>query len=262
MSTQGSRQSLLERQLQESLEDLLASRDELSRRNAELEAAQQLQRELVHFIVHDLKGPLTAVTANAEWVYEQLGGQPPALLEAMEDVLHGATRLRGMIGDLLLVSQLEHGTFPLVKARVDIDELVRKSIKQVRREAEQKEVTLVQSTELGGTADADPTLIDRVLSNLLDNSLRFTPPGGRIAVQVSAHRGLELRVANSGPAIPLAERARIFEKFARGEAGDRHLNAGLGLYFCRRAIEAHGGQIALEDYEDYPTCFHVSVPAA
>lgn len=255
MSAQGREKRLLERRLQESLEDL-------SRRNAELETAQQLQRELVHFIVHDLKGPLTAVTANAEWVYEQLAGQPASLLEAMEDVLHGATRLRGMVGDLLLISQLEHGTFPLVRERVDIVALVRRSIKQVRREAEQKDVTLVQSTELGGTAEADPTLLDRVLSNLLDNSLRFTPRGGRIAVQVSLERGLELRVANSGPAIPVADRARIFEKFARAEAGDRHLNAGLGLYFCRRAIEAHGGRIAVEDFEDYPTCFRVSVPAA
>lgn len=262
MSNQGSGNSLLERRLQESLEDLVASRDELSRRNAELEQAQQLQRELVHFIVHDLKGPLTAVTANAEWVYEQLGGQPPALLEAMEDVLHGATRLRGMIGDLLLISQLEHGTFPLVRERVDITELVRRSVSQVRREAEQKDVTLVQSTELGGHADADPTLLDRVLSNLLENSLRFTPPGGRIAVAVSYQRGLELRVANSGPAIPQADRSRIFEKFARGTSSDPHMHAGLGLYFCRRAIEAHGGRINIEDFEDYPTCFRVSVPAA
>ena len=180
----------------------------------------------------------------------------------MEDVLHGATRLRGMIGDLLLVSQLEHGTFPLVRERVDIVQLVRRSVSQVRREAEQKEVTLVQSTELGGHAEADPTLLDRVLSNLLENSLRFTPPGGRIAIAVSSEWGLELRVANSGPAIPEAYRARIFEKFARGGGGDPHLNAGLGLYFCRRAIEAHGGRIAVEDFEDYPTCFHVSVPAA
>jgi signal transduction histidine kinase len=68
----------------------------------ELEEARQLQRELMDFIIHDLKGPLTGLTANAEWVYEQLAGQPLALLQALEDVLQGATRLRTMIGDLVI----------------------------------------------------------------------------------------------------------------------------------------------------------------
>ncbi len=239
-----------------------ASREELLERISSLEEAQQLQRELMDFIVHDLKGPLTGLTANAEWVYEQLAGQPVALLQAVEDVLQGATRLRSMIGDLLLVSQLEQGSFPLVRERVDLNELVQSSMNLVRREADQKDVTLLQSTELGAAAHADPTLLLRVLSNLLDNSLRFTPPGGRITVAVSSGRGLDLRVANSGPAIPLAERARIFEKFARGDSSEPHMHTGLGLYFCRRAVEAHGGRIAVEDYEDYPTCFRVQVPAA
>src|SRR4051812_39485087 len=96
-----------------------ASREQLRARVAELEEARQLQRELMDFVIHDLKGPLTSLTANAEWVYEQLVGQPAARLEALEDVLQGATRLRSMIGDLLLISQLEQGSFPLVRQRVD-----------------------------------------------------------------------------------------------------------------------------------------------
>lgn len=239
-----------------------ATRDELRLRTAELEEAQRLQRELMDFIVHDLKGPLTGLTANAEWVYEQLAGQPEALLQAIEDVLHDATRLRSMIGDLLLVSQLEQAAFPLVRERIDLTQLVQKSVDRVRREADRKDVTLLQSTELGSTAHADPSLLQRVLSNLLDNSLRFTPTGGRISVAASGTRGLDLRVANSGPPIPLAQRTRIFEKFVRGDGSERHLNNGLGLYFCRCAVEAHGGRIAVEDHEDFSTCFRIQVPAA
>jgi signal transduction histidine kinase len=161
-----------------------------------------------------------------------------------------------------LVSQLEQAAFPLVRERIDLTQLVQSSVDRVRSEADRKDVTLMQSTELGSTAHADPSLLQRVLSNLLDNSLRFTPTGGRISVAASGARGLDLSVSNSGPPIPPAERTRIFEKFVRGDGSQRHLNTGLGLYFCRCAVEAHGGRIAVEDHADFSTCFRIQVPAA
>ena len=117
---------------------------------------------------------------------------------------------------------------------------------------------------------ADRTLLQRVLENILDNAFRHTPRHGRIAITARPRRGVEIVVSNDGPPIPLLERRRIFEKFQApggqeevgvgAGLGARAGNAGLGLYFCKRAIEAHGGAIDVVETLDWPTSFLINLP--
>jgi signal transduction histidine kinase len=102
-----------------------------------------------------------------------------------------------------------------------------------------------------------------VLENLLDNSLRYTPSSGRVCIDASLESGVSIRVSNDGPTIPADERARIFDKFVRGAAERPHAgNAGLGLYFCKRAVQAHDGDIGVVDVPGWSTSFRIWLPVA
>lgn len=249
--------------LKESRDDLAASRDALRERNAQLERAQREQQELTEFIIHDLKSPLTGVIANTEWLYEQLGAGDGAMLRALEDVLSSSSRLRLMINDLLAVSQLERGTFPIERRSVSLGSMLKHVTRGFQRAAAQKDISLVEPADLSFACEVDPGLMQRVLENILDNSLRYTPRSGRVAVRAALQDELEIAVSNSGPPIPELDRERIFEKFRRGSGATNGVgNAGLGLYFCRRAVEAHGGHIDVVETDEYPTCFRIRLPAA
>ena len=101
----------------------------------------------------------------------------------------------------------------------------------------------------------------RVIENILDNSLRYTPEHGRVGIDMRFDHCVEIAVSNTGPSIPPSDRKRIFEKFARlDNSGLGRGNAGLGLYFCKRVIESLGGQIEVSETPDWPTSFILRLP--
>jgi two-component system sensor histidine kinase/response regulator len=247
--------------LKQSRDELQASRDALARQNCELEQAQREQRELMEFVIHDLKGPLTGIVANSEWIYEQLDRSDTALLRAVEDVLGSAARLRTLIADLMTVSQLERGIFPIQRRTVALDPIFEQVLREFARAAGDKQIALSGPSDLGQSAELDVGLLQRVLENVLENSLRFTPTCGKITLSAQVDELLRIQVSNSGPAIPETERELIFEKFKRGSnAVARSGSAGLGLYFCKRAVEAHGGRIFVLETSEYPTSFRIQLP--
>jgi len=113
----------------------------------------------------------------------------------------------------------------------------------------------------GVVVEVDEHLFTRVIENILDNALRYTPPSGRIEARISRAAGrIELRLGNTGPAIAPEDHAKIFEKFGQSSVGGR-MNLGLGLYFGRLAMEAHGGTIWVESSPSLPTIFTLTLPA-
>jgi signal transduction histidine kinase len=248
--------------LKESRDALQESRDELARRHQALEVAQREHRELTEFIVHDLKSPLSVVYGGLGWVLEQRS-IAAEVKDALSDAYKAAGRLRSMIGDLLTISRLEQSNFPLQRESVSLAKLVRSVIQSHLRRAEELGIALAPAPDVSLEVSADAMLLRRVLENILDNALRYTPKSGRVAIDVRAAAGVEIAISNDGPAIPLAQRSRIFEKFARGEGQPGEMrNAGLGLYFCKRAVEAHGGAIELRETEEWPTSFLIRLPAS
>jgi two-component system sensor histidine kinase/response regulator len=247
---------------QTTLRELQRSRDALEQRHLALERAQDDQRELTEFIVHDLKNPLTVVNASLEFARERLGPAPSDLAEIITDASDAALRLRAMIEDLLTISRMEQATFPLQREAVSLTKLLRTVIQSFVRRAHEQGIILAPPPEVNLEIRADRTLLQRVLENVLDNAFRYTPARGRIAVTVQAKLGVEINVSNDGPVIPEQDRLRIFEKFRRGVSdGTSSGNAGLGLYFCKRAVEAHGGGIDVVETKDWPTSFRISLPA-
>jgi signal transduction histidine kinase len=245
---------------QEKLEALRISRDEARAQNAELERQQRLQREFVDFIVHDFKGPITCISANAEWAYEELHGEHPAAAAALRDVLDGGRRLDEMTRELLLTSQMEQSDFRLNLRPVSLPRLLEHVLHHFRRAASKQRIHVLAPPQPDVGILVDRSLLQRVLENLLDNSLRYTPPGGRISVSFDIAEDVVLDVANTGPAVARREREAVFAKFRRGRGETAFGHSGLGLYFCRRVVRAHGGDICILETPEFPTCFRVQLP--
>ena len=229
-----------------------------------LEALQSLHREQgdqIAAVVHDLRGQLTTLYGELELMSERAPPQGE-LAEGMRQALFGARRIDSLVGDLLVARGLEHaGVSPRLES-VSLGALVRKTIEAYARRCQRKGVVLLApSPGLDFMMRVDPALLRRVIENLLENALRYTPPAGRILIEARGEDPVEIVVSNDGPRIPLEERERIFENRRRGsaEAPDAR-NLGLGLYFCRRAIEAHGGTVTVVETEGWPTSFSISLP--
>jgi two-component system, sensor histidine kinase and response regulator len=248
--------------LKESHDELQASRDSLAKRNALLERLQREQRELMQFIVHDLKTPLSVIAANLEWARDNATtATQDELRDALQDSNSGARQLRAMIEDLLAVSRLEDSSFPLARELFSVGEMFRSIAQSYGRKARQRAVSLAPISENDCKVWADRALLRRVIENILDNSLRYTPECGRVGLAMRSADAVEIAISNNGPAIAPEDRERIFEKFARGSAENPVAgSAGLGLYFCKRAVEAHGGRIHVLETPDWPTSFVIQLP--
>src|SRR3954451_15950216 len=152
------------------LAQLQASRDELARRHEALERAQQDQRELTEFIVHDLKNPLTVVNAGLELVGELVPDAGSDLGQTVSEAAEAARRLRTMVEDLLAISRMEQSDFPLQREAVSLTKLLRAVIQAYVRRAQERGITLAPPPELSVEIKADRTLLQRVLENILDNA--------------------------------------------------------------------------------------------
>jgi two-component system sensor histidine kinase/response regulator len=237
--------------------------DELVRRNETLERLQREQREMTGFIVHDLKNPLAVVHINLEWLKQEAGAGGGPLAEALDDALDASKRLQKMIDDLLAVARIEQVDVPPERAPIALDELLREVARGHTREAQGSRVAISVEAEAGLRVEGDRAILVRVVENLVGNALRYTPKEGKIGLVARGGSELvEVAVSNTGRPIPEQQRSRIFEKFRRGEGEARSPgHSGLGLYFCLRAMEAHGGSISLAQTETWPTSFVLRFPA-
>ncbi len=249
--------------LRESRKALATSHSALAERHAALEWLQREQRDMMQFLVHDLKNPLSVVHANLSWAREQLAGAggEADLVGAMGDATEATRRLQRLVNDLLTVARLEESAFPLHLQSIEVVDLSREVAGAYTRRAVEQQVELALPRQQGAPrARADATLMQRVLENLLDNALRYTPIAGRVAIEVGGGAGVRIAVSNTGTPIPPGDRGRVFEKFSRLGGERAGGNAGLGLYFCKRAVEAQGGVIEVIETPEWPTSFVIRLP--
>ncbi len=243
----------------------LARVDRLGTEKAQLEELLLLREELANMIVHDLRNPLSVISGGIQ-LLESLsrgsGSEAEAILSAMD---RAARRMKHLVDTLLDIARLEAGKMALQLTRVDVGALVAESAAEQQSFAQARNIALTSQAPAGLYLSADADVLQRVLTNLLDNALKFTPEGGRVWVEVQPDAdGVQIAVADSGPGIPPEERERVFEKFTqlKSQQGARH-GSGLGLTFCRMAVEAHGGRIWIEDGPGgVGSRFVVALPAA
>ena len=222
---------------------------------ARLEELIRLREELAAMLVHDLRNPLGVISTGLEMLKQvQIPGEEGEYVASIVDTLNrSALRMQRLVDTLLDIARMEEERMALRPAPLSLRELVEERVEEERPLAARLCISLECS--LPGdlpVVRADRYVIQRVLANLLDNALKFTPRGGRVTVTARPVGDVvEVAVTDTGPGIPPEERERIFEKFTQlpGQGGDRR-GVGLGLAFCRMAVEAHGGQVWVEDGPD------------
>jgi signal transduction histidine kinase len=208
-------------------------------------------------ILHDLRSPIALILRNVEFLEGH--ASDPERAEALQDIRWGAAHALRIVENLLTLANVESGRPQPRPTPTCVATLLHDVVRRRRREAEERAIDL--SLELGGawTVELDPELMVRVLDNLLDNAFRHTPRGGRIAVRAAeGAQSVQIAIGNSGGAIPPEQRGALFERHRRSGAGS-YANLGLGLYFCRAAVEAQGGRIRFEESE-LPVVFVIEFP--
>jgi PAS domain S-box-containing protein len=233
---------------------------ESANQNTLLAEAGRFKDELSAMIVHDLKNPLSVIVSNYEYIIDNFEGSA-GCLEALQDSQDAGRRMLRILSNLVDVSRMEDGTMKVRLSEVRVSELLRMVAEQRRVLARSRDIAIatVPVSEVQVTVDSD--LMSRVIENIFDNALRHTHKGGHIEIGLRESAGeVELRIGNTGSAIPPAAREAIFEKSRQVDAESGHLNLGLGLYFCRLAMEANGGQIWVEETQSLPTVFCMRLP--
>ncbi|MBN1979761.1 MAG: PAS domain-containing sensor histidine kinase [Anaerolineae bacterium] len=232
-------------------------------------ALEKMRDDLIHTMVHDLRNPLTAISLSLQFLEIWAADFTPDQRTALQGARNGTEGMLQLVNGILDVSRLESGRMPLEHARVSLGTLVVDVLRGQAPLIAEKDLRLESDLPPDlPPAWADVGLIGRVLQNLIGNAVKFTPPGGLLKVTVSQNDEeqeagapcLLVSVIDSGPGIPSELQAKLFQKFITGPREER--GSGLGLAFCRLAVEAHGGRIWAESSPEEGTAFHFTLPIA
>jgi signal transduction histidine kinase len=217
---------------------------------SELQRQDRLRKDLIADVAHELRTPLHILQGNLEGLQDGIY-QPTN--EQVELLLAETRQLARLVEDLRTLSLAEAGQLPLVRGPVDVGELISDAVTSFSGQAEAAGITLGFDLGEGGqplTVSGDPGRLDQVLSNLLANALRHTPPGGTIEVRaMTTAEGVQVQVADDGEGIPAEDLPFIFDRFWRGDRAERtgkDRGSGLGLAIARQLVQAHGGRIWAE----------------
>jgi signal transduction histidine kinase len=219
------------------------------------------QRAFIADASHELKTPLTLIRADAEVL-----ARNPALAddrELAEDLVSETDRMDTVLSDLLLLARLDAGKIAIDRKPFDLSVIITEAVSRFSKRAQAEGISLEAQTSGRLEAQGDPARTEQILAALLDNALRFTPPGGRITVTGSpANRRVEAAVRDSGPGIAAEHMPHIFDRFYRAEAARTREGGGtgLGLAIARDLAHAQGGDLTAENASDGGAEFRLSVP--
>jgi len=234
--------------------------------NANLVSAQreleQLRENLTHMIVHDLRSPIGTVANSLELLSAPREGAS-AQADALIDIATRAVkRVLTMVESLLDISRLEAGQELLLRQPVSLSAVARSAAEQLALYQKRKRIRLdLQWSEPLPSVMADEEMIERVLINLIDNALKFSPVDSVVILSLAVeHNTFYVRVQDNGPGIPAEHQQHIFNKFARVQMQNNVRGIGLGLAFCRLAVEAHGGRLWVESASGQGSTFVFTLP--
>ena len=213
-------------------------------------------------VAHDLRTPLTRLRAGAE---EALSSQAdlPASREALADCVEESDRVVGMIETLMDISEAETGIMKLKLEPVDLAAIVEEARELYHYSAEDKGIELALEINGAVRVNADKNRMRQVVSNLLDNAIKYTPQGGNIRLAVASEAGrASVRVYDSGPGIPAPEAAKVWDRLYRGDASRSQRGLGLGLSLVKAVVTAHGGFVSIESSPSGGALFVFSLPSA
>jgi len=226
---------------------------------------REKKRVLAALVVHDLRSPISAVHGYLSLLRDELGADQltPAVQQYLDDAETLVQKALGLVATILDVDELEDGMLRAQRAPVRLHELIEKARAGNRAHFEVRQLRCDVDVDPELVVKLDRDLFGRVIENMLDNATRYAPRGGRCGISAKrTPEGIEIAIGNSGPPVPPADREQIFGRYFQVERrrASARANRGLGLYFCKLAVEAHGGTIHVEQRGDLGAVFVVNLP--
>jgi PAS domain S-box-containing protein len=224
-----------------------------------------LREDLTAMIYHDLRSPLANIVSSLDVLFSMVPEEDKETVQAILKIAENSTdRIQRLVSSLLDVNRLESGQPVADQKVVDTIALVQQAVRDVEPVARGRRQTV--SANLPGelpTIWVDEDMARRVLINLMENSVKFTPTNGHVEAGAEAEGPwVHLWVRDNGPGIPAAEQERIFDKFTRLRGSNKSSGLGIGLAFCRLAVLGHGGKIWVESEPGKGSMFHFTFPVA
>jgi two-component system phosphate regulon sensor histidine kinase PhoR len=233
----------------------------------ELRRLETLRRDFVANVSHELRTPVTTIRSSVETLKAGAAADPAAAARFLDIVERNAERLQQLVEDLLDLSRIESRQYRLRPESVDLGQVLGHAVSLLRERAEKKRLALLVETAPDlPAAKADRRALEQVVSNLIDNAVKYT--GERCTVRVGAkqvsEKELEVAVTDDGPGIEPRHLPRLFERFYRVDAGRSREQGGtgLGLSIVKHLVEAMGGNVRVESEPGRRTIFAFTVPRA
>jgi signal transduction histidine kinase len=223
-----------------------------------------MREDMSNMIVHDLRNPLATIILATGIVqkYIDRADQRPLILKKVEQILDSAKQLQNMIDSLLFMAKLESGKILFNPVLTDLYALGIEVIKDFELMANSRQIELQSELpNVGESILIDATILRRVIDNLMSNALKFSVPNSQVSLKIEylPDNHLRVQVADTGEGISEAEKEKIFEKFEIGTIKKNTAQTGLGLAFCKMAIETQGGNLAIADNHPQGSIFIIEI---
>ena len=245
-------------------ESLKRKKRTLRQKNLQLRKLERLKTELFNMLIHDLKGPISELIANLDILSYTVSDENQ---EYVESAKTGCDTLYRMVSNLLDIARLEEGRLELIYEKIDPQDLIKEALARLFGLVRMKGLTIEEKFLSPKILDffwGDRGILLRVLQNLLINAIDYSPPGGIIEVGFERFKFLKIQffVKDNGPGVPVEHQEAIFDKYLQLEKkGDgRIYTTGLGLTFCKMAVETHRGKIGVESESQEGSRFFFTLP--
>lgn len=229
----------------------------------QVERLERVRQEFLSNISHELRTPLTSIIAFVETLEDGAIDDKENNRRFLGVIRRNAERMHSLIADILELSLIESGNVSIEKTQVRLGNLVNEIFDSVSSKADAREVALVHNIPADRRVFADPGRLEQMLTNLIDNAIKFNVPGGTVEVNCRmADPGAIITVADTGEGIPKENLPRVFERFYRLDRGrTREVGGtGLGLAIVKHLARLHGGEVSVESELGRGTAFHIELP--
>lgn len=241
----------------------------MAAKNEELHELEEMKDGLTHMIIHDLRSPVSAISMSLELLVLDNQDLSERQLDTVKQCLSFCSNLDMQICSLLDINKMEEGKLVLKKEMTDIVDMIGHVLEEFMERIKSRHISLsFPRPDNISPVPVDRKLMERVIANLMSNATRHAPDQGRIDLTIDFHReksNVALRIRDNGPGLPPEYHQKIFEKFAQVGLKKQNVSvgsSGLGLAFCKMAVEAHDGRIWVESEGDGRGCaFFFEVPA-